>query len=156
MEPVTGKGADPATVELIAFEIGGQGFCIDIVSVREIRGWTPAAPLPQTPDYVLGVINLRGAVMPVLDVRLRLGLGVTEQTSRHVIIVIQDGSRLAGLLVDAVQETFVVEASLFQAPPDLTTDKDTPFVDAILPLEGRMISRLVIDRLVQHEPLLAA
>ncbi len=156
MEPVPGNGADPAKVELIAFEIGGQGFCIDIVSVREIRGWTPAAPLPQTPDYVLGVINLRGAVMPVLDVRLRLGLGVTEQTSRHVIIVIQDGPRLVGLLVDAVQETFVVEASLFQAPPDLTTDTDTPFVDAILPLKDRMLSRLVISSLIPGPEKLAA
>lgn len=156
MEPVPGNGADPAKVELIAFEIGGQGFCIDIVSVREIRGWTPAAPLPQTPDYVLGVINLRGAVMPVLDVRLRLGLGVTEQTSRHVIIVIQDGPRLAGLLVDAVQETFVVEASLFQAPPDLTIDTDTPFVDAILPLKDRMLSRLVISSLIPGPDKLAA
>ncbi|WGM40896.1 chemotaxis protein CheW [Caulobacter sp. NIBR1757] len=156
MEPVVTNSADTAKVELIAFEIGGQGFCIDIVSVREIRGWTPAAPLPQTPDYVLGVINLRGAVMPVLDVRLRLGLGATEQTSRHVIVVIQDGPRLAGLLVDAVQETFMVEASLFQAPPDLTIDTDAPFVDAILPLKDRMLSRLVVSSLMPAPDKLAA
>jgi purine-binding chemotaxis protein CheW len=73
-----------------------------------------------------------------------------------VIIVIQDGPRLAGLLVDAVQDTFVVEASLFQAPPDLTIDTDTPFVDAILPLKDRMLSRLVISSLIPGPDKLAA
>lgn len=135
-------------IELIAFEIGGQEFCIDIAAVREIRGWTPASPIPHAPDYVLGVINLRGSVMPVLDVRARLGLGRTEVSSRHVIIVVNDGERLAGLLVDGVQETFVVEASAFQAPPDLEVDAAHDFVEAILPLEKRLLSRLVVAALM--------
>lgn len=139
---------EPERLELISFEIGGQEFCIDIRVVREIRGWTPATPMPQTPDYFRGVINLRGAVMPVLDLRNRLGLGVTETTSRHVIVVIQYGSRMAGLLVDAVQETFMVERSLLQPPPDLGGVPQDRFVDAIIPLEGRMLSRLVVSALV--------
>jgi purine-binding chemotaxis protein CheW len=143
-------------IELISFEIADQEFCIDIRSVREIRGWTPATRLPHTPPYVLGVINLRGAVMPVLDLRNRLGLGVTEASSRHVFVVVQDGPRLAGLMVDAVQETFVVEASLLQAPPDVDSGFETQFVDAIIPMEGRLLSRLVVAALLPAETRIAA
>lgn len=137
-----------ATLELISFEIGDQEFCIDIRTVREIRGWTAATPLPQAPDYIRGVINLRGSIMPVIDLRARLGLGLTEPSSRHVIVVVQESDRSAGLLVDGVQETFTIDASLPQDPPDLGDDPERRFVDAIIPIDGRMMSRLVVDRLM--------
>lgn len=145
----------PGQLELISFEIGGQEFCIDISVVREIRGWTPATAMPQTPDYIRGVINLRGAVMPVLDLRNRLGLGHTEPSSRHVIVVVQFESRMVGLLVDAVQETFMVDAALLQAPPAMDTTGEL-FVDAIIPLEGRMLSRLVVGALMPGGTAIAA
>lgn len=147
---------DHGMVELISFEIAGQEFCIDIRSVREIRGWTPATRIPHAPPYVLGVINLRGSVMPVLDLRSRLGLGETEASSRHVFVVVQDGERLAGLMVDAVQETFTVDSSLLQSPPDMDCGGADIFVDAILPLEGRMLSRLVVGALLPKAVRLAA
>jgi purine-binding chemotaxis protein CheW len=157
--PALDLDTDPdagGTVELISFEIGGQEYCIDVRSVREIRGWSPATPMPHTPDYILGVINLRGAVMPVLDLRCRLGLGRTEPSSRHVIVVIQEGTRMAGVLVDGVQETFQLAASLLQAPPAMDSDASNQFVDAIIPLEGRMLSRLVVSALLPLEPALVA
>ena len=144
------------SIELISFEIGGQEFCLDVRSVREIRGWTPATPLPQAPDYILGVINLRGAVMPIVDLRQRLGLGRTEPSNRHVIVVIERGQRLAGVLVDGVQETFRVEAGLLQSPPRMAETREAPFVDAIIPMEGRMLSRLVVETLLPVETELAA
>lgn len=140
--------AGGAVVELISFEIGGQEFCIDIRSVREIRGWAPATPMPHSPEYIVGVINLRGMVMPVIDLRSRLGLGQTEPTERHVIVVIQADGRTAGLLVDGVRESFHVETSSLQAPPDLGDGFSHRFVDAILPFEGRLMSRLVVNTLV--------
>ena len=142
--------------ELISFEIAGQEFCIDIRSVREIRGWTQVTRMPHTPAYVMGVINLRGSVMPVLDLRQRLGLGETTASSRHVFVVVQHEERLAGLMVDAVQETFEVDAGLLQAPPDVDLDTDERLVDAILPLEGRMLSRLVVGALLPGGSRLAA
>lgn len=147
--------ASPGQLELISFEIGGQEFCIDIRVVREIRGWTPATAMPQTPNYIRGVINLRGAVMPVLDLRNRLGLGSTEPSSRHVIVVVQFETRMVGLLVDAVQETFMVDAALLQAPPPMDTTGEL-FVDAIIPLEGRMLSRLVVGALMPAGAAMAA
>lgn len=147
--------AQAGQLELISFEIGGQEFCIDISVVREIRGWTAVTAMPQTPEYIRGVINLRGAVMPVLDLRNRLGLGRTEPSSRHVIVVVQFESRMVGLLVDAVQETFMVDAALLQAPPPMDTTGDL-FVDAIIPLEGRLLSRLVVSALMPGGAALAA
>lgn len=148
--------APESDLELISFEIADQEFCIDIRSVREIRGWTPATPVPQTPAYVSGVINLRGAVIPVLDLRNRLGLGRTEASSRHVIVVIQDEDRTAGLLVDGVQETFLVQSSVLQPPPEMESFASERFVDAILPLEGRLLSRLVVASLFPQKPRQAA
>src|SRR5258708_26769291 len=81
-------------IELMAFRIGAQEFCIDIVSVREIRGWTPATALPHSPGFVRGVINLRGAVLPIVDLAARLGLESVHPTSRHVIIVAQVGRQI--------------------------------------------------------------
>ena len=134
--------------ELIAFSIGDQEFCVDIMSIREIRGWAPATPMPHSPEYIVGVINLRGMVMPVIDLRSRLGLGQTEPTERHVIVVIQADGRTAGLLVDGVRESFHVETSSLQAPPDLGDGFSHRFVDAILPFDGRLMSRLVVNTLV--------
>lgn len=149
-------GASDQILELISFEIAGQEFCIDIRSVREIRGWTPATAVPHTPVYIRGVINLRGAVMPVLDLRNRLGLGVTEPTARHVIVVLQHGNALAGLLVDGVQETFQVDASRLQPPPPMGSEGREHFVDAILPIEGRMLGRLVVGSLMPTQHINAA
>ncbi len=148
--------AADAVLELISFEIAEQEFCIDIRTVREIRGWTPATPMPQTPEYMLGVINLRGAVIPVLDLRNRLGLGRTDPSSRHVIVVVQQDERVVGLLVDGVQETFQVEANLLRPPPAMGSTATERFVDAILPMEGRMLSRLVVGSLLPAEQRQAA
>ena len=146
--PATGGVAQDAMLELISFEIAGQTFCFDIRAVREIRGWTPATPVPQAPGYVIGLINLRGAIMPVVDLRARLGLGKTSPSSRHVIVVIDDGSRVAGLLVDGVEETFRVEPTSAQAPPDLGIADIDQFVDGVIPSQDRLISRLVVGRLL--------
>lgn len=154
MESTTVPGDEK--LELISFEIAGQGFCIDIRSVREIRGWTPVTPMPHTPAYVLGVINLRGAVMAVMDLRRRLGLGDTEASSRHVFVVVEHGARTAGLLVDAVRETFVVEASQMQPPPVADAFEGEALVDGVLALEGRMLSRLVVGALLPGGNRLAA
>lgn len=85
--------------ELVTFRIGEQDFSMDIMLVREIRGWSEATVLPYAPRYVLGVINLRGAVVPIIDLAARLGLPPTEPGPRHVIIIVVDGTRLTGFLV---------------------------------------------------------
>ncbi len=138
----------PKGRELIAFRIGAQEFCVDIMSVREIRGWAPATPLPRSPGYVRGVINLRGAVLPIVDLSARLGLGSAEPTQRHVIIVAQIGPQLVGLLVDAVSDILTVTDDLVQPTPDVASDMARTFVQGLLAMDGRMISLIALDHVL--------
>src|SRR5262245_43928106 len=103
--------SDADRKELISFRIGKQEFCVDVMTVREIRGWTPTTPLPHAPQYVRGVINLRGVVLPVIDLGGRLGLQMAEPTARHVIIVARIAGQIVGLLVDAVCDILTVADS---------------------------------------------
>ena len=134
--------------ELIAFRVGAQEFCVDIMSVREIRGWTPATPLPHAPPFVKGVINLRGTVLPILDLSGRLGLGETEASARHVIIVTKIERHLVGLLVDAVLDIITIQDEALQPTPDVACDTVKTFVKGLLPLEDRMVSMISLDQVL--------
>ena len=138
-------------LELISFCIGDQEFCLDIMAVREIRGWTVATPLPHSPPYVRGVINLRGAVLPILDLKARLGLGVAEPSARSVIIVVHIGKRLVGLLVDGVSEILAAERASVQPTPNVGCDSVGQFVRGIIAMEGRMISWIALDEILPDE-----
>ncbi|HAD83287.1 MAG: chemotaxis protein CheW [Brevundimonas sp.] len=143
--------------ELIAFRIGEQEFCVDIMSVREIRGWTPATPLPRSPAYMKGVINLRGVVLPIIDLGARFGLATTEPTERHVIMVAHVGSRLVGLLVDAVSDIVQLSDAAIQPTPDVASDQVKSFVKGIFAVEGgRMISLIDLDHVLPESEAEAA
>ena len=142
--------------ELIAFCIDTQEYCVDIMSVIEIRGWSPATPLPQTPGYIRGVINLRGAVLPIMDLAERLGLPPTEPSVRSVIIVVKVGDRTIGLLVDAVSDILSITQDLIQVTPDVACDRVKTFVKGLISMEGRMISEIGLDRLLPEVESLAA
>src|SRR3954470_11270747 len=108
-----------AVRELITFRVADQEYGVDITDVREIRGWTPATPLPRTPPYVRGVINLRGAVLPIVDMAARMGFAASEPSVRHVIIVVWIEGQLVGLLVDAVCDILPVAEADLQSTPDM-------------------------------------
>ncbi len=131
--------------EYITFRIGSQEFCIDIMAVREIRGWTPATPLPHAPGFVRGVINLRGAVLPIIDLAERLGFPPAEPSARHVIIVVHIGAQIVGLLVDAVSDIITETIGTVQPTPDVASDVAKQFVKGILAADGRMISMLALE-----------
>ncbi len=126
-------------IELLSFGIGESEYSVDIMSVREIRGWTRTTALPHSPDYVRGVINLRGAVLPVVDLALRLGLETGEPTDRNVIIVVDIDGRVVGLRVDAVSDILSFPQTQLQPPPDMGDDISANFVRALTIVEGRMI-----------------
>ena len=134
--------------ELISFRIGAQEFCVDIMSVREIRGWTPATALPQSPAFVRGVGNLRGAVLPIVDLSARLGFSPTEPSARHVIIVAQIGDQSVGLLVDAVSDILSVTDNLLQPTPDVASDMAKTFVKGVIAIDSRMISLIALDHVL--------
>ncbi|QFT63274.1 chemotaxis protein CheW [Roseivivax sp. THAF30] len=105
--------------EMVTFCIGEQDFCMDIMTVREIRGWTEATVLPRAPDYVLGVINLRGAVVPIIDLSSRLGLAPLEPGPRHVIVIVLIEQCLSGLLVSSVSDILNVTEDEVQPVPNI-------------------------------------
>jgi purine-binding chemotaxis protein CheW len=137
-----------AVRELIAFAVGQQEFCIDVMSVREIRGWTPATVLPHSQPFVRGVINLRGAVLPIMDLAVRLGYPQAETMARHVIIVVQVGSQVVGLLVDAVSDILTVNEADIMPPPEVASEMAKRFVCGLLAMDGRMLSILSLDNVL--------
>jgi purine-binding chemotaxis protein CheW len=153
MSPSTHVGSER---ELISFRIDDQEFCIDIMAVREIRGWTPATTLPRSPNFIRGVINLRGVVLPIVDLALRLGFKSTEPTARHVIIVIQIGAHLIGLLVDAVSDILTITEEAIQPTPEVASGSVQTFVLGLLTMDDRMISLIGLDRVLPDLELDAA
>ena len=125
--------------ELVTFRVGEQDFCIDIIYVREIRSWTPATVLPHAPDYVLGVINLRGAIVPIVDLACRLGLPKTVLGDRHVIVIAVVANQTVGFLVDAVSDIIGVVPSAIQPTPDVTAETTQMFIRGVIALEDRML-----------------
>jgi purine-binding chemotaxis protein CheW len=106
--------------------------------------------MPHAPSYVLGVINLRGAVLPIVDLSLRLGMKPAEPTVRHVIIVAQIGPKVVGLLVDAVSDILTVTDANIQPTPDIANETEKAYARGILAIEGRMICMIELDALFPH------
>jgi purine-binding chemotaxis protein CheW len=149
--------ADGARVrELIAIRIGSQEFCVDVMCVREIRGWTPATPLPQSPSFVRGVINLRGTVLPIVDLAARLGFASAEPSARHAIVVAQIGHQVVGLLVEGVSDIFTVTDDKIQPTPDVASEMAKKFVRGVIATDGRMISLIALDSVLPSTELQAA
>src|SRR5216683_2180148 len=120
--PVVRAAGDggPGTTDLtqfISFAIGDDQYGVDIMAVREIKGWSQITQLPRQPDYMRGVLNLRGIMVPIIDLRCRYGQGVTEATPLHIVIVVQIGARHIGLLADRVLDIVSFEANRVQAVP---------------------------------------
>lgn len=138
--------------QLITFQLDDQILAVDIMAIREIRAWSPATPLPNVPAHVRGVVNLRGVVLPVLDLRHRLGWGATETTGRHVIIVVQIGEQLQGLIVDAVNDIVTVQVDALQPVPDVEESSAGSFLDGLATIDERMIMVLSLDKLLDRLP----
>lgn len=145
-----------ADVELLSFRVGENEYSVDIMAVREIRGWTRATSLPHSPDYVRGVINLRGAVLPVIDLALRLGLVVEDPSERNVIIVVDIDGRTIGLRVDAVSDILSFPKDELQDPPEMTADRGQAFVRSLTIVDGRMIRILDLGAVVPGAKDIAA
>lgn len=133
--------------QLITFQIGQQYLGVDIMAIREIRAWTPTTLLPHSPAHVRGVVNLRGTVLPVVDLSARLGWGLAEPTGRHVIIVVQIAQQLNGLIVDAVNDIVTIDVGQLQPPPELAANASVRFLEGLVPVEDRMVMVLDLDRL---------
>lgn len=152
----TPKSSELKRRELLSFRLGPQEFCIDVMAVREIRGWTEATPLPHAPSYVRGMINLRGTILPIVDMGARLGVLVDDLAARRVIVVVWIGAKLVGLLVDAVCDILAVADDALQPTPELADETIQSFVSAILTVEDRMICLIALTHLLPELDAVAA
>jgi len=144
--------ADVATTtQYLTVNLANEEYGIDILAVREIRGWTPVTRIPQAPHYVLGVLNLRGAIVPVLDMRLRFGLAREEYDATTVTVIITVAGRLFGVVVDAVSDVLDVAGDAIRPVPDMGTTVDTEYLKGLTSIAERMVLLLDVDKLLQPQ-----
>ncbi len=142
--------------EIVSFAIGEQAFCLDIGHVLEIRGWTSTTTLPHAPDYVVGMMNLRGAVLPVIDLSMRLGLGKTIPESRHVIIIAHIAEKSVGFLVDAVSNIITVNTADMQPTPEVSSTKTAAFIRGVYMLEDTIVRAIDVHQIMPQQVMNAA
>jgi purine-binding chemotaxis protein CheW len=139
----TGR-AYPVADRLVTFQTEGRAFGIDVAAVREIRGWQQTTPLPNSADHVLGVINLRGTIVPVVDLRRRLGLGPSELTRASVVIVVDIDDKQVGILADAVSDIVDVSETELHAAPNLD-GQESKLVKNLMVKGGSVVSLLELS-----------
>ena len=140
-----------AATQYLTVNLADEEYGIDILAVREIRGWTSVTRIPQAPGYVLGVLNLRGAIVPVLDLRLRFGLSREEYSGTTVTVIITVAGRLFGIVVDAVSDVLDVEQDNVRPVPDMGTAVDTEYLKGLTSIGERMVLLLDADKLLQPQ-----
>jgi purine-binding chemotaxis protein CheW len=146
---------DATTQQVLTFVLGNGTYGFEVLRVREIRGWTPVTKLPQAPPHVLGILNLRGSIVPVMDLRMRFALEHAQYTDLTVIIVLtvnsQDGPRDVGVVVDGVADVVDVYADDIKPAPDLGARRATDYILGLVPAGEHMTVLLNIDRLIGTE-----
>jgi len=147
---------DTSSRELLTFKLGEQEYALDIMSVREIRGWTKTTPMPHAPEFMRGVVNLRGTVLPVMDLAARLGLPPIVTTERNVIIVVKCNSAMTGLLVDAVNDIIALSEEDMQLPPDIGNEAGANTIRALSLIDERMIRVLELENVIAKAESAAA
>lgn len=143
-------------LEFVTLVAGGQNFCIEITQIREIRRWTPVTILPHSPHHVLGVINLRGAVIPIIDLAAKLGFDKITPTERHVIIITAIEDRIIGLLVESVSEILGINADQVRETPRGPEDATTRAILGVIPVGDDMTKVINLAALLPSSEQVAA
>lgn len=143
------------TRELITFEMSRQLFGIDMAAIREIREWAPIIQASDAPPYVVGMADLRGRLVPVIDLGARLGWGMTGITGHHAIIIVQQGALTAGLMIESLIDLVNLEEAALAVPPMLGPvpgeEEMTCFIDGLTPVGHRMLLVLNLEQLLERE-----
>ncbi len=134
--------------QIISFAIDDDQYGVDIMAVREIKGWSEITHLPRQPDSVRGVLNLRGAIVPIIDLRCRFGQGLTDASPIHVVIIVQVGPRLVGLLADRVLDIVSFDASQIQSVPKIAQASRIDFLSGLVTVENAMIALIDLHNLL--------
>jgi len=159
MEGIQGTPAGVAAADqhqYLTFTLGHEEYGIEILRVQEIKGYSAITPIPNMPPHIKGVMNLRGTVVPVVDLRVKFGMCEADYTRFTVVIVVTVGPRVVGLVVDAVSDVLSVSPTDMAPPPELGEGIDTTFLTGMVKSENRLTALLAIDRVVGFEALAAS
>ena len=136
MATITSNSFSGDTLEIIAFRLHDQEFCVKTTTVREIRGWAPSTPIPHAPADVIGVMNLRGSVIPIIDLSYKLGMKSTVANERSAIVVTEVHNMVIGMLVDRVSDILTISSSQIQPVPEVSASFDKSFSEGIIASSG--------------------
>ena len=138
-----------AAAEFVSFYAGGQSFSLAITQVREIRRWSPVTPLPNAPRELLGVMNLRGSVIPIYDLAASFGLSATAESPRNVVVVAMHDKQTFGLLVEAVSEILSVDRTQIQDAPDIRSENARRSITGVITVEDGMTRVIDLGAMLQ-------
>lgn len=144
------KGAEPVGSEsrqFLSFTVDNEEYGVDIMTVREIKGWTETTRLPNAHEFMRGVMNLRGLIIPIFDLRTRFHRGVTEATPKHVVIILAVGERNIGILVDAVSDILNASTDQIKPPPSSNMQLDAAYISGLISIGERMVVLLNVEHL---------
>ena len=147
---------DVSSKQYLTFILSGEEYGVDILRVQEIKGWDRATEIPNTPDYIRGVINLRGTIVPIIDMRTRFNMNSAEYNKTTVVIVLKvyskdKNERTMGFVVDAVSDVYDVPTSSVNPPPDFGSVVSTEFIKGMATMDDKMIILLDIDHLIDTD-----
>lgn len=142
-----------AKKEFLAFTLGSEEYCIDILKVQEIRGYETVTPIPNTPAFMKGVVNLRGIIVPIIDLRIKLDLAKVEYDQFTVVIILSIRGRVVGVVVDSVSDVVALEAEEIKAAPQMGAAIKTDYIDGLVTMEERMLIIIDIEKLATMEEI---
>ena len=150
---------DEDQTQFLSFTLGDEDYGVNILRVQEIRGWETVREIPNTPDYIKGVLNLRSTVVPIIDLRIRFGLENYEYKTTTVIIVLsvekEDATHLMGVVVDAVSDVLNIEPDNIKTAPSFGAKINTKYIKGMVMVDDRMVILLDTDKLLDQDELAA-
>ncbi|QSX29976.1 purine-binding chemotaxis protein CheW [Shewanella cyperi] len=157
MADITLEQQTEANQQYLSFVMAGEEYGLDILSVQEIRGWEATTVLPNAPVYVKGVINLRGTIVPIIDLRQKFGIKTLEYGATTVVIVVkvalEQGQKVIGIVVDAVSDVFGIDQDEIRQAPDFGAETDLKFIKGLANVQDKMVILLEINRLLGSDML---
>lgn len=146
-------GTDADTQQFLTFKLAGEEYGVGILSVQEIRGWSAVTAIPHSPAWLLGVINLRGAVVPIIDLRIKFNFAKAEYNEFTVVIILNVGARVVGIVVDGVSDVITLGAAQIKPAPSLGNNADTSHIIGFGTLDERMRILMDVERLMASADL---
>lgn len=148
----TASGEDPV-IQWVTFRLEDETYGVNVMQVQEVLRYTEIAPVPGAPEYVLGIINLRGSVVTVIDTRSRFGLPTSEVTDNSRIVIIEVDKQVLGILVDAVSEVVYLNQSEIESAPNVGTEESAKFIQGVCHKDDRLLILVELGKLLNEEEL---